>query len=273
VLHHGERFLRHDPEGAIERQPLAVLAGQLRTALKLQSTGRVGAFGVRFAPAGAALLLGPDADELTGRVLPLEDLVPVGVDDLVEAVAEADGDEARLHVVTRWLLQRLEARGGTRNGSLGGALTSIRRGSVWDTPGGTLGGVFTAVQLMERRGGDLDVAGLARHLGWSTRRLQRAFLAHVGLSPKTFCRVVRFQGVVRALGRHPATRLSALALGAGYADQAHLARDFKELAGLSATSWLAQQHRLNDCFTGALPATAPRPADQQPAQKVLRADG
>ena len=243
VLHHGERFLRHDA-GGVERQPTAVVAGQIRAALRLQSTGRVGAFGVRFEPAGAALFLGPDADELTDRIVALSDLAPQDGEALTEALAEADGDAARVALMSRWLLRRLADRAGAS-----GAGTAAPGDHRADARNNLAGGV-AAVAHIERRAGNVGVGDLASHLGWSTRRLQRAFLAHVGVSPKTFARVVRFQRVVRALGRDPSTRLAELALDAGYADQAHLARDFRELAGLPATAWLAEQHPFGDCIAG-----------------------
>lgn len=227
ILQFGDDFLRHRADGSTQRQPRAVVAGQLETALRLQSTGRVGTFGVRFEPAGAALFLGPDADELTGSIVALDDLAPPGADTLAEELADAPDDDARVALATRWLLQRFDARRDR--------LDALR-------------GVLSAVSLIEASGGRLDVGALAEHLGWNRRRLERAFRAQVGVSAKTLSRVVRFQHVVRALGEVPDTRLAALALDAGYSDQAHLARDFKALAGVSASAWLAEQHPLSDCF-------------------------
>lgn len=76
------------------------------------------------------------------------------------------------------------------------------------------------------------VGDLARATGLSGRHLRRRFAAAVGYGPKVFQRVVRFQGLLAAAcGRqHDLARLAA---GAGYADQAHMCREVRELAGES----------------------------------------
>jgi AraC-like DNA-binding protein len=74
-----------------------------------------------------------------------------------------------------------------------------------------------------------SVAGLGEATGWPPRRLQRWFEAHIGLAPRTYLRVIRFQGSLRALGE--TASLADHAAAHGYADQAHMARDFRRLAG------------------------------------------
>ena len=75
---------------------------------------------------------------------------------------------------------------------------------------------------------DLVPAGLVGHdLG--ERRLERAFRDRVGVSPKRLARILRFRSAYVALARGGAQ--AAVAFDAGYADQAHLLRDFRELAG------------------------------------------
>jgi AraC-like DNA-binding protein len=74
-----------------------------------------------------------------------------------------------------------------------------------------------------------SVAELRQATGWAPRRLQRWFEAHIGLAPRTYLRVIRFQGSLRALGQ--TDNLADHAAAHGYADQAHMARDFRRLAG------------------------------------------
>src|SRR4029079_19485760 len=83
-----------------------------------------------------------------------------------------------------------------------------------------------AVLLIEAGGGAIDVARLARGLGISTRQLERRFKDAVGLPPKLFCRIQRFQRVFQQIEAGRGWVETALACG--YYDQAHLVRDFRD---------------------------------------------
>jgi AraC-like DNA-binding protein len=101
-------------------------------------------------------------------------------------------------------------------------------------------------RLLEARGA-VSVAGLAAETGWSARHLGEQFRAETGLSPKAAARVIRFDRARRALLRRrgPGERvaLAALAADCGYFDQAHLARDFRDLAGCPPSVLLAEELR------------------------------
>lgn len=94
-------------------------------------------------------------------------------------------------------------------------------------------------------GGRLPVAEVARRIGWSPRHLEQRFRAETGLGPKEAARVVRFDRARRALasrvaaGRAP--DLAALAVAGGFADQAHLTREWRAFSGLPPTRWLAAE--------------------------------
>jgi transcriptional regulator GlxA family with amidase domain len=79
--------------------------------------------------------------------------------------------------------------------------------------------------------GQVRMEALARDLGWSPRRLERAFLRDLGIRPKLFARIVRLQAVLARLGEPQRAAAVDLALEAGYFDQAHLLHDFRALAG------------------------------------------
>ena len=88
--------------------------------------------------------------------------------------------------------------------------------------------------------GTTSVADVADRVYVSERQLERRFAERVGYGPKTFQRVARFQRAVGQLGRHGA-ELARAAASAGYADQAHLTRESRRLAGLSPrelVSWI-----------------------------------
>lgn len=109
--------------------------------------------------------------------------------------------------------------------------------------------VARAWRLLLRSGGTMPVARLAAETGWSERHLSGRFRAEIGLSPKGAARVIRFNRARQRLLRPPADDASAgyglagLAADCGYFDQAHLAREFRALAGCPLSQWLAEEFR------------------------------
>jgi AraC-like DNA-binding protein len=108
-------------------------------------------------------------------------------------------------------------------------------------------------------GGTILVSDLADQTGWSGRHLASRFRAEIGLTPKAAARVIRFDRARHLLARAAASatgpmgptspgpggghRLADLAAACGYFDQAHLAREFRALAGCPPSQWLAEEYR------------------------------
>jgi AraC-like DNA-binding protein len=100
--------------------------------------------------------------------------------------------------------------------------------------------VTRAWELLTRSGGKCRVDALAAEVGWSRRHLAARFAEEIGLSPKQAARVLRFEQACALLQRGRFTFAEAAA-EAGFADQAHLNREWQQLAGSTPTDWLAQE--------------------------------
>jgi len=98
--------------------------------------------------------------------------------------------------------------------------------------------VSAAVSMFEHSSGLVNVANVARMLGVSSRHLQRRFLETVGISPKLFSRMQRFQRVFQAMER---LNWVNTAIDCGYYDQAHLIKDFQEFAGKAPTALMNEE--------------------------------
>jgi AraC-like DNA-binding protein len=166
--------------------------------------------GVHFKPGGAFPFLGMPADELTNQTVMLEDLWgPVAAADLRDQLAAAPTTAARFS-----LLERFLTRDVAWHPAVAFAVDEICR-----DPGSAVGDIA-------------DRAGVSR------RRLADVFREQVGLTPKVFGRIRRFQGVLQRIGDAPAVDWSETALACGYFDQAHLIRDFNEFCGMTPATWL-----------------------------------
>ena len=105
--------------------------------------------------------------------------------------------------------------------------------------------VREAWRLTTANAGRLRVGEIARRVGWSDRHLLDRFRAETGISPKEAARVARFDRARRALAARVARGgppdLAALSAVAGYADQAHLTREWRAFTGLPPSRWLAEE--------------------------------
>lgn len=108
-----------------------------------------------------------------------------------------------------------------------------------------------AAAMLSSATGPARITGLAASLHISVRQLERVFERDIGITPKLFARVARFQRALDSRVRIPTATWSQIASATGYHDQMHLVRDFHELAGYSPTGTLA---RLGDSRPDALAA-------------------
>ncbi len=164
---------------------------------------------LRLRAGAAARLFGVSAAELTDRAVSLEDLAGAPARDWCERVAEASDSAAR-HAAVASGFGAWAARG-ARELDADDAL------------------LCAAVASIRRARGALSIAALAESLGLGARRLERLFRSRIGVTPKGFARIARFFAAYESLrgGGEPLD----VALARGYFDQAHLNRDFRELAG------------------------------------------
>jgi AraC-like DNA-binding protein len=151
-----------------------------------------------------------------------------------DAALVTDGrcDLALLWPDARLIWNRLgETAPAARVAALAAALQGLRR-----RPADAL--VRHCVRAIEASRGRIAMAQLSADTGVGLRRIERHFAQHVGLSAKRFARVVRFKTVLANLSRG-APDWAGLAIDCGYADQPHLAREFKQLSGLTPAASVA----------------------------------
>jgi methylphosphotriester-DNA--protein-cysteine methyltransferase len=101
--------------------------------------------------------------------------------------------------------------------------------------------VSAALEMFGKNQAGPRVREAAKYLGLSQRRFIEVFKAEVGMTPKLFSRIQRFQQTRTFVQQNPSPNWAALALDLGYFDQSHLIREFLEFSGLSPTDYLNRQ--------------------------------
>jgi AraC-like DNA-binding protein len=163
--------------------------------------------GIRLRPGACRAVLGCPADKLVNGSILLSDLTP-GASALHQRLTLAGSLRVRLAVLEAWVRAALD------------------RAPEKDRA------VIHACRML---GGDttITIDEVARRLDWNARTIHRRFIAACGYSPKHFQRIMRIQSALQAANAAPARRLGELAATAGYADQAHMTRDFRDITGFT----------------------------------------
>ena len=171
---------------------------------------------VDLTPLGARRLVGMPMSELANRSVPIDDVLGRFGRDLVQRVGEASDWPTRFALIDEALRVRLADA------------QAVDTGVAWS---------FSQINAS---GGTAVIGSLADELGWSHRRLIRRYRDAVGLSPKLVARIVRFERLTSRVASEPVIDWAAAAADCGYFDQAHLAREVRELADITPTELRAQ---------------------------------
>jgi AraC-like DNA-binding protein len=207
---------RHKPEQLRNfRGPL--VCGPHSEFFVIDTADQDAVIGVHFKPGGAYPFLGLPAGELHNAHAPLEQLWGYEALRLRDRLVEAKTPAARFRILEHTLVAQAYRR-----------LVPHRA-------------VALALDEFQRVPQLLTVAGVTERLGLSPRQLIRLFGEQVGLTPKLFCRVQRFQQVLRLVKGHNSVPWADVALSCGYYDQAHFINDFQAFSGLNPTAYLRER--------------------------------
>lgn len=189
-----------DGDVRIDGEPLVapVLDGTLRQARRLDVRGAAAVVGVRLRPGVGGGALGEHRAGQRERLTPLVDPVWAAVTACLRACEDP-----------------LTARGG-----LDEALAPL---GVGDDARCTTAEIARSIADAD---GGLRIATIARDVGLSERQVERLFAQQLGLSPKQYSRIVRVDVARKRLREPDAASIADVAHALGFADQAHLTRDF-----------------------------------------------
>jgi AraC-like DNA-binding protein len=216
AAHRRERVL---PTGTFQlivdlASPMAVVAGMRSRYVVIETAALSSILGVVFRPGGARRFFGAPADRFFNQEIGLDDVWHgvAGLRERLQAEATADG---KLRVL---------------EGELAGRMSAVADPHP---------AVRYALAEFRRAPHVARVQEITREAGLSRRRFSELFREQVGLTPKLYCRVRRFRGVVRRAAAGAEIDWADLAIAGGYCDQAHLAHEFRDFSGLTPSEYAA----------------------------------
>jgi len=186
-------------------------AGLFAGPVMIESFGTACCIQVNFTPLGARRFFRLPMSELTDSMVVLDDLLGAEGMALREQLGNAPDWASRFDLAEAFVTARLERA----------AETPLE--------------IAWAYDRIIASGGRARISAIAEKLGWSRKHLAGSFSNAIGIGPKTLSRIVRFN---RALGlsRQQTADWADIAADCGYADQAHLVREFRDLAGETPTA-------------------------------------
>lgn len=183
---------------------------------------KISVMGVHFRP-GGAVFFGLPAGELHNKNISLDELWQGHAAELRDRLLQAFTPETRFGVLENFLMQML--RSPSRHPAVDFALQQFQRtakGSAARTP-------------------TVSISAVTDQIGFSTRHFNQLFRDQVGVTPKLFCRVQRFQQVLDLLSGKTQVDWMDIVFTCGYFDQAHLIHEFRTFADCTPTEYLSQR--------------------------------
>jgi AraC-like DNA-binding protein len=186
------------------------VSGPMSGVGRTEGSDRPEMIGIYFRPAGAAPCLRIPISDLTDRTVTIEGLWGTPGSRISGELCGLD-EEDRVAYVESALLARLRI--------------GRQRTDAVDT-------ARLAADVVRRRG-QVTVEGMARAAGVSRQHLTREFRAHLGISPKLYARLARFQSGLVYAGCRGRITWADVAVEMGYADQSHMIAEFRQFSGLT----------------------------------------
>lgn len=208
--YHGERF------NVCQRRSGSVLVGPATRCSVIDTHEQIAVVGVEFHAAGAAAFFDGGIDMLRNCDVDLDGIVPAAQRGLRERLLDAPNPSHRLAIVQTWLSQRLR-------------VPSLHAVVAWATR------QLDCTPTVGR------IDALVARSGYSARRFNDVFNAHVGIGPKRYARLQRFRAALAHAHARTTVDWSALALAGGYHDQSHLVHEFREFSGMTPGAWTARR--------------------------------
>jgi AraC-like DNA-binding protein len=226
IFYYGDRYLSIDSNNNSEALPIFQISGQKKEFYDVQATGKIGLIAVTFKPDAAKLFLKIPVSEIKNISVSLEDIYGIRIKEFESKWKEALNNKERINLIETFLIKQL-------NESLKLDYNRINY----------------SLRFIDRNKGIVSVEKLAQLSCLSTRQFNRKFTEYVGLNPKQFTRIVRFQNTIYTQQQNLFENFTDVAYQCGYYDQAHFINEFKLFTGYTPVEFFKTGEVYSDYFS------------------------
>lgn len=203
----------------------AVINGQQDTFYDISIGGDLKLLSIIFKPQAARLIFGIPHDEFYNQNVPAQFIFKSEIRDIVDKLNYCSSDFQKVKIIEKFLFNKL-----VQNRDF-----EVKR-------------VTNSIDIINTSKGIERIDSLAEKAYLSKKQFERTFRDIIGISPKKFLKIVRFQYAVYKQQISKGDSLTSLAYNTGYYDQSHMINDFKKLSGLTPTQYFAECDPFSDYF-------------------------
>ncbi|MCD7972689.1 MAG: helix-turn-helix transcriptional regulator [Candidatus Azobacteroides sp.] len=216
IFYFGNKPVSLDKDIPIEDNML--LCGHKSSFLDLEFSAGFSVFSVLFRPEGLKAFFDLPATEFYNKNIPLRFLLKNDANQLEDQLAASHSFHEKVLLIESFLYKLLHKKENKKD--------NLKR-------------IHHSIELLTRTGGNSSVNALASSSCLSRKQYERIFSSTVGISPKQFARVARFQHALARKALQKSESLTALAYDCGYYDQSHMIHEFKALTGYTPSEYFS----------------------------------
>ncbi|MBO6522335.1 MAG: helix-turn-helix transcriptional regulator [Balneolaceae bacterium] len=222
IFHYRDPY-RIKLSGEWELQTKKLFAGQIRNHFLLENTGSSGMIGIKFKPAGLTKLFGIDMQNYTDNVADLDSVLESEFHFVSEILLSPTPYFEKVDVLNQFFTKK--KAGNTKSSQI----------------------IEQTLELISENNGVISVSELTSTLDVGERKLERLFNKYVGLSPKFYSRIIRFNYIFQVIQKKKLS-WSEVAHLSGYYDQSHFISNFQEFTGEDPSSYFFENDNMANFF-------------------------
>jgi AraC-like DNA-binding protein len=216
VFHYGSPSIFQKKNSSKYIEPNLVICGQQTNYFDLSLSGKTGMILIVFRPHGVKSFFNFPITELLNENLSLHDLINIESIELEDKLFNSPNNKQRITHLENFLIKRL-----------------ITFGEGFAVHNDEFERVEYALEIIGNSKGQIKAHDIAHEICLGIKQFERIFSKYVGINPKKYASIVRFQNVIQMKGKHDNSSMFQLAFDNGYYDQSHFIHDFKSFTGLS----------------------------------------
>ncbi len=226
IFYYGDQYLKINKNNQSVIQPKCQINGQSTGYYDIMPTGKIGLISVVLKPNAARLFFNLPVSELTNHSLDIANIEKHEIKRLENAIQIATNNNERIKAIENYFYNQLIEK----------KLYDFKR-------------INHCIEKINQKKGLITLKELATESFLCQKQFNRKFSDFVGLNPKQFLRIIRFQHAIFSYQNNPSVNFTELAYTCGYFDQSHFIHEFKTFTGLTPTELFKSCQPYSDYFS------------------------